>query len=457
MLLKLLMLSLFSFFVLGCATMMQREAELPDLPPPADYKPIFITQTTDINSVSSNSIDLELSRYEINDDEKVTVFFHLIGNQNAFALNSTSPNLLKRFCGGKLITKEGEIPIEKINVKESVLKDRKPLAIAIALDHSGSMGEYRAYDCQDAVIDFIRTKSPMDLISIIKYDNNILTEVPITNNSAVAINKFKRNGLLDFGGMTAISDAIVAGIDQLSNVGKEYQKMVIVFTDGWDNSSQTSFDEVVQKAKKNNVVINAIDFGYGINEGYMEQFANQTHGIYKHIYSKEEFSPLFQDIVKRYEYYYTTQIALPEFGEYKFVLNYCIENKTLTDTITINNIPNIGDITLLNVYFDTDKFNLKSESMKAIKKVAKLMKVFPNISIEISGHTDSQNRTNDPNYNLKLSQNRADEVRKALIKEGIEDYRIVAKGYGESSPVADNNTNEGRALNRRTEFIILKK
>lgn len=454
---RILLFTCFSFFLWGCATMMQRESELPDLPPPANYKPIFITETADINTIPNNSLDLELSRYEINDDEKVTVFFHLIGNQKAFALNSASSNLTKRFCGGKLITREGEIPIEKIVVKESTLSSRKPLAMALVLDHSGSMGEYRAYDCQDAIFDFIRNKSSVDMVSIIKYDNNILTEVPLTNNSAVASNKFKRNGLLDFGGMTAISDAIIAGIDELANVGKEYQKMVIVFTDGWDNSSKASFEQVIQKAKKNNVIINAIDFGYGINEGYMEQFANQTNGIYKHIYKKDEFSLLFQDIVKRYEYYYTTQISLPEFGEYKFVLNYCIENKILSDTITINNIPNIGDITLLNVYFDTDKYNLKSESMKAIKKVAKLMKLFPNISIEISGHTDTQNRTNDPNYNVKLSQNRAEEVKKALIKEGVEEYRVFAKGYGESVPIADNNTSEGRALNRRTEFIILKK
>lgn len=457
MLKKILLLITITIFSFGCATMMQRESELPDLPPPAGYQPNFITQSIDINSVPSNSIDLELSRYEINDDEKVTVFFHLIGNKFAFATNSSSPSISKRFCGGKIITKEGEIPIEKLVVKESNIKDRKPLAIAIALDHSGSMGEARAYDCQEAIRDFLRKMNPVDFVSIIKYDNNIVTEVPITNSSPLALNQFKVNGLLDFGGMTAISDAIIAGIDELSKVGKEYQKMVVIFTDGWDNSSKATFDEVIQKAKKNNVIINAIDFGYGINEGYMEKFANQTHGIYKHIYKKDEFSLLFQDILNRYEYFYTTQISLPEFGEYKFVLNYCLENKIISDTITINNIPNIGDITLLNVYFDTDKYALKSESMKAIKKVAKLMKAFPNLVIEISGHTDSQNRTNDPNYNTKLSQNRADEVRKALIKEGIDEKRVISRGYGDSVPVADNNSNEGRALNRRTEFVILKK
>lgn len=454
---KILLLITITITSFGCATLMQREAELPDLPPPAGYQPNFIIHSTDIYSVPNNSIDLELSRYEINDDDKVTVFFHLIGNQFAFATNSSSPSLSKRFCGGKLITKEGEIPVEKLVVKESNLKDRKPMAIAIALDQSGSMGEVRAYECQEAIRDFLRTKNNDDLVCVIKYDNNIITEVPITNSSTFAMNQFKINGLLDFGGMTAISDAIIASIDELSKVGKEYQKMVVIFTDGWDNSSKATFDEVIQKAKKNKVIINAIDFGYGINKGYMEQFAKQTHGIYKHIYKKDEFSLLFQDIINRYVYFYTTQISLPEFGEYKFVLNYCLENKVISDTITINNIPDIGDITLLNVYFDTDKYALKSESMKAIKKVAKLMKAFPSLVIEISGHTDSQNRTYDPNYNTKLSQNRADEVRKALIKEGINENRVFSRGYGDSVPVADNNSNEGRALNRRTEFIILKK
>ncbi|MCX7880808.1 MAG: OmpA family protein, partial [Ignavibacteria bacterium] len=123
----------------------------------------------------------------------------------------------------------------------------------------------------------------------------------------------------------------------------------------------------------------------------------------------------------------------------------------------IDNTPELGDKTLLNVYFDFDKYNLKQESYSSIKRVAKLMRAYPTIVIEIAGHTDSINRSSDPNYNIKLSQQRADEVKKALIKEGIDQSRIVSRGYGETRPIADNSTPEGRARNRRTEFIIIKK
>ncbi|MGB9702109.1 MAG: OmpA family protein [Candidatus Kapaibacteriota bacterium] len=455
---KIVIYTFFSVFLLtGCASIMNREAELPELPPPSNYSPNFIQNSKDINNIDKNDIDLEITRYEINDDEKATVYFHLVGNKNSYLSNATTNNILKRFCGGKLLTEESEIPIDKLIIKESNIKDRSPLAIAIVLDHSGSMGEDRAYDCQDAVISFLKSKNSKDLVSIIKYDQRVAAEVPLTQSSDYALNNLKRNGLLDFGGMTAISDAIIAGINQLMRTDKSYKRVLIIFTDGWDNSSNSTMQEAITQARKNGIIINAIDYGYGINEGFMQQFAQNTGGYYKHIYKKDEFKLLFTDILKRFEYFYTTQINLPEFGEYKFVMNYCLENKVLSDTITINNVPHIGDITLLNVYYDTDKFNLKPESMKAIKRVAKLMKAFPTIEIEISGHTDSQNRTNIPDYNIKLSQNRANEVRNALINEGIDPSRIIAKGYGDTLPVADNSTNEGRALNRRTEFIILKK
>ena len=85
------------------------------------------------------------------------------------------------------------------------------------------------------------------------------------------------------------------------------------------------------------------------------------------------------------------------------------------------------------------------------------MKAFPNMVIEIRGHTDSLNSTGDPNYNLKLSQRRADAVKQALVRKGISADRIQTIGYGEKQPIADNKNEEGRALNRRTEFKVIKK
>jgi outer membrane protein OmpA-like peptidoglycan-associated protein len=79
----------------------------------------------------------------------------------------------------------------------------------------------------------------------------------------------------------------------------------------------------------------------------------------------------------------------------------------------------------------------------------------PTMTIELRGHTDSTNSTGDPEFNQKLSQQRADAVRDALITAGIKAERVTAVGYGDTKPVATNATEEGRARNRRTEFIIL--
>ena len=85
------------------------------------------------------------------------------------------------------------------------------------------------------------------------------------------------------------------------------------------------------------------------------------------------------------------------------------------------------------------------------------MNRYPSMTIELRGHTDSNNSTGDPQYNQKLSQARAEAVRDAMIAAGIDGSRISAKGYGESVPVATNDTAEGRQKNRRTEFVILSR
>jgi OOP family OmpA-OmpF porin len=103
------------------------------------------------------------------------------------------------------------------------------------------------------------------------------------------------------------------------------------------------------------------------------------------------------------------------------------------------------------VFFDTNKATIKSVSFALLNDVALAMKDNPKISVEIQGHTDSQG--NDA-FNLKLSQKRAESVRTYLIKQGISSDRMVPKGYGENVMIADNRTADGRAQNRRVEFVI---
>lgn len=102
------------------------------------------------------------------------------------------------------------------------------------------------------------------------------------------------------------------------------------------------------------------------------------------------------------------------------------------------------------ILFDVNKSSIKPESMGALNEIAKLMKDHSELNFEIDGHTDSDG--ND-DANLKLSQARADAVKTQLVKMGIDDKRLSTKGFGESKPIASNGDAEGKANNRRVEFV----
>ena len=109
---------------------------------------------------------------------------------------------------------------------------------------------------------------------------------------------------------------------------------------------------------------------------------------------------------------------------------------------------------LNNVYFEFAKSNLKPESFPALDELVELLKLENTMEIEISGHTDN---IGSDEFNMKLSQGRAEAVRQYLIRKGISARRVKAVGYGTTQPIADNETEESRQLNRRTEVKILNR
>ena len=111
-------------------------------------------------------------------------------------------------------------------------------------------------------------------------------------------------------------------------------------------------------------------------------------------------------------------------------------------------------ITLTGVNFATNKADLSKASFPYLDKVAAELKRFPGVKVEIQGHTDSVGKAE---YNLKLSDRRAQVVHDYLVKDGVPADQISAKGYGETQPIASNSTVEGRAQNRRTVMVVLDK
>jgi outer membrane protein OmpA-like peptidoglycan-associated protein len=112
-----------------------------------------------------------------------------------------------------------------------------------------------------------------------------------------------------------------------------------------------------------------------------------------------------------------------------------------------------GTFIINNIYYETNSADIKPESRVVLEAFARYLKENPKMTIEIHGHTDN---VGNPKDNEALSSNRAFSV-KAMIEEfGVDGHRITAKGFGPNQPIADNHTEEGRAQNRRTEFMIVK-
>lgn len=139
-------------------------------------------------------------------------------------------------------------------------------------------------------------------------------------------------------------------------------------------------------------------------------------------------------------------LSIPEYGIESKVVAF-IENPSLPVTDT--------------TWFDFDRLNFASgsatilpESREQVSNIAAIMKAYPKVNVKIGGYTDD---VGSAASNLKLSQQRADAVMKALVDAGIPASRLQAEGYGDKHPVADNATEEGRARNRRIALKVTKK
>lgn len=142
---------------------------------------------------------------------------------------------------------------------------------------------------------------------------------------------------------------------------------------------------------------------------------------------------------------------------YLFYSDHFLLSTGFTDSVSQKNIAlqpvevNAA-IALNNIFFDVNKFDIKAESQIELDKIVQLLNDNATVKIQISGHTDNVGK---PAENLTLSNNRAKTVVSYLINKRISPQRLSYKGFGETQPVADNNTEEGRARNRRTEMKVV--
>ncbi len=162
-------------------------------------------------------------------------------------------------------------------------------------------------------------------------------------------------------------------------------------------------------------------------------------------------------------FYFTT---LPTGHDFTFNVNrkgylfynrvYALSNKqadsTYRENIYLQPLEMNAAVTFANIQFESKSYQLKEVSKIELDKLHQLLAENPSIKISINGHTDNVGKQED---NIKLSANRAKSVVDYLISKGIGAQRLQFKGFGDAKPIADNSTEQGKALNRRTEFVVI--
>ncbi|MDW8416364.1 MAG: FG-GAP-like repeat-containing protein [Bacteroidia bacterium] len=223
---------------------------------------------------------------------------------------------------------------------------------------------------------------------------------------------------------------------QIFSLGREHhpQGLRVDLTLHPAAASKTCIEGVVlnqnTRTPVQNVTIFLID-----RSGTRRRMTSQSKGNFKGCLPAGFY---YVEIIQKGYFPYRDSVEIPEVGTKRDFMLTPVE----TDKA----------IVLRNIYFDYDKATLRPESMDELERVVKFMRENPSVRVEIAGHTDSDG---SDAYNLRLSQARAQSVVDYLISRGIDSHRLIARGYGESRPVAPNDTPENKQKNRRTELKIL--
>jgi outer membrane protein OmpA-like peptidoglycan-associated protein len=125
--------------------------------------------------------------------------------------------------------------------------------------------------------------------------------------------------------------------------------------------------------------------------------------------------------------------------------------KQLNDVLQTTDTPRGLVVNMADVLFETGKYALSTDAQLKLAKLSGIIQAHPGLNLAIEGYTDT---TGAADFNMKLSQQRADTVRQFLIAQGLSADTITSKGLGEADPIADNSTAAGRKLNRRVEIIV---
>lgn len=457
------------FAVSACKTYRPTDFEfMSSLEDPLDTaaKPIYITSTLPIDSADYSKIIYDIFRIEIDEyPDKIKLYTRVFDSLGHFITNMADPyknddniyfSKMREQLGKVYNTRE--VAIDTFAVREFGAKDSIPYNIVLAVDYSGSMNPMLGAIYEGTEM-FIRMKFDYDQIGIATFNKDFDIKVPLMRDTSAMLNLFRAKRNEGFGLFTAVNDAIHSCTAMFEGTSSEVPRVLVIFTDGDENYSKKEVGELIKQAKDMNVHIFCVAFGYSKDDD-LKMISSYTGGKFYKVYSKEEMVSVFRDIYMSLRFYYYVTYKPPKYWGWHSVFSHLtlpgIENDVIAEGEydTSDLWKDVGDEFVRPILFDFNMAILKDDSKPVIEEIVDAMLSRPKLRLEIQGHTDN---IGSQEYNAKLSEDRARAVYDAIVRNGIDPARLRYRGFGFSKPVASNASEEGRAKNRRTQFVVLAK
>ncbi|HEY9188331.1 MAG TPA: OmpA family protein [Ignavibacteria bacterium] len=372
-----------------------------------------------------------------------------------------SPNYLSRLKNKNLKLYQDGKEQKILSIEKTTYKNKIPVDIVIVIDKTGSMIDYIdkiKLNIQN-FIQNILMKGIDYKIGIVTFSDIVDSVYQFTRN----IDEIEKNlaSIKAIGGNDKNENAL-EGLNAAYNYNfrPDAKKIILIFTDALfhykgfcgDGKTDLTLEEVIDLMKKKNInVYTVVPLMYDQYKKLSKNTGGKTYNI------TDNFNSLLETFSDEISQYYTVRYLYNE-NYISDSIEVELYDKKHDEYLVSNNVSflDLNKMMVISndILFDFNKSEIKPIYYKNLKNLTKFLKLRNSIEISINGHTDN---IGSDEYNNKLSLDRANSVKEFLIKNGVSASRLTIYGFGKTKPIASNDTEQGRQLNRRIEIFITKK